>query len=369
MSGRTSSRQPSIHRFARFAGAPWPGPVTSSTLAPVSRIMRFSAAVDQVDPRHRAPVAEQPVLDVLGRERLLEQRVVLQVDHRRGDVVRRPAVELKALDCCSTRPLPSGSLGEPNLTRIRNVCKRASRGDRQRRPPHRPRPQRLHARAATRRPTCSTTATSLVLVDTGYDDGRAPDPQVPVVDRPQPERADRHRDHPRPPLAPRRRSRRSSGSRRRPPSTAHEFEADIIGGGRAVAADPAEAAVPAQALSAADPAAARPAQARAVPGRRATSREGDMIGPLGDALHARPHARLRLLLLARARDRRRRRRDPHLAQARRRLAGLQPRRGAATSGRCGGWSRSRPQIVLPGPRPRDRRQHGERRSGSARPAS
>ena len=54
--------------------------------------------VHQVDAGHRAPVPEQPVLHVIVLERLLEQVVVLQVDHRRGDVVRRPAIEGQALD-------------------------------------------------------------------------------------------------------------------------------------------------------------------------------------------------------------------------------------------------------------------------------
>ena len=47
----------------------------------------------------RAPVAEQPVLDVLHAERLAQQRVVAQVDHADGQVVARapPGVELAQL--------------------------------------------------------------------------------------------------------------------------------------------------------------------------------------------------------------------------------------------------------------------------------
>ncbi len=96
--GATSSRQPSIQRLARFAGAPWPGPVTSSDARLGVEDQPVEAGVDQVDARDRPPVAEQAVLDVLGLQRLLEQRVVLQVDHRRRDVVRRAAIQRQAVD-------------------------------------------------------------------------------------------------------------------------------------------------------------------------------------------------------------------------------------------------------------------------------
>ena len=46
--------------------------------------------VDQVEPRGRAPVPEQPRLDVLGAQGLAQQRVVHQVDLPHGQVVGRP---------------------------------------------------------------------------------------------------------------------------------------------------------------------------------------------------------------------------------------------------------------------------------------
>ena len=47
---------------------------------------------DERERRTRAPVAKEPVLHVLGLERLLQQRVVLQVDHSHGQVVARAPV-------------------------------------------------------------------------------------------------------------------------------------------------------------------------------------------------------------------------------------------------------------------------------------
>ena len=45
--------------------------------------------VDEVDARRSAPVAEQARLDVLGAERLAEQRVLVQVDLSDGQVIGR----------------------------------------------------------------------------------------------------------------------------------------------------------------------------------------------------------------------------------------------------------------------------------------
>ena len=51
--------------------------------------------VDEVQPRGRPEVAEQPRLDVLGSERLAEQRVVEQEDLPDGEVVRRAPVRVE----------------------------------------------------------------------------------------------------------------------------------------------------------------------------------------------------------------------------------------------------------------------------------
>ena len=48
--------------------------------------------VDEVETRRRAPVAEQPRLDVLARQRLLQQRIVVQIDLADRQIVGRPPV-------------------------------------------------------------------------------------------------------------------------------------------------------------------------------------------------------------------------------------------------------------------------------------
>ena len=52
---------------------------------------------DEGQRRARAPVAEQPVLDVLGLQRLLQQRIVLEVDHADRQVIARPPVGVHQL--------------------------------------------------------------------------------------------------------------------------------------------------------------------------------------------------------------------------------------------------------------------------------
>jgi hypothetical protein len=53
--------------------------------------------VEQVQAGGRAPVPEQPRLDVLERQRLAQQRVVQQVDLPDGQVVRRAPPRVEAL--------------------------------------------------------------------------------------------------------------------------------------------------------------------------------------------------------------------------------------------------------------------------------
>jgi hypothetical protein len=53
--------------------------------------------VDEVEARGRAPVAEQPRLDVLERQRLAQQRVVEQVDLPDGQIVRRAPPGIRKL--------------------------------------------------------------------------------------------------------------------------------------------------------------------------------------------------------------------------------------------------------------------------------
>ena len=69
------------------------------------QIVRFDRAVDvrvdEVETGRRAPVAEQPRLDVLGAQRLAQQGVVEQVDLTDGEIVRGapPRVEQIELAC------------------------------------------------------------------------------------------------------------------------------------------------------------------------------------------------------------------------------------------------------------------------------
>ena len=48
--------------------------------------------VDEVQPGRGAPVAQQPRLDVLAAQRLLQQRIVVEIDLADGQVVGRPPV-------------------------------------------------------------------------------------------------------------------------------------------------------------------------------------------------------------------------------------------------------------------------------------
>ena len=77
--------QPGAGHEARPAVA-GPGDVDRAQV--VARDHAVEVRVDEVQPRRRAPVAEQPRLDVLERERLAQQRVVEQVDLPDGEVVR-----------------------------------------------------------------------------------------------------------------------------------------------------------------------------------------------------------------------------------------------------------------------------------------
>ena len=52
--------------------------------------------VDQVQPGRGAPMPQQPRLDVLGRQRLAQQRIVQQIDLTDRQVVGRPPVGVDA---------------------------------------------------------------------------------------------------------------------------------------------------------------------------------------------------------------------------------------------------------------------------------
>jgi hypothetical protein len=57
--------------------------------------------VDEVQPWRRAPVAEQPGLDVLGREGLAKQGIVQEIDLADGEIVCRPPVRIDGAELVS----------------------------------------------------------------------------------------------------------------------------------------------------------------------------------------------------------------------------------------------------------------------------
>ena len=83
--------------------------------------------VDEVQARRRAPVAEQPRLDVLGAQRLAQQRVVAQVDLRDRQVVRglpvgEQPVELGVVERWRSGAARVRSLRSPAMTRRGRLC-------------------------------------------------------------------------------------------------------------------------------------------------------------------------------------------------------------------------------------------------------
>jgi hypothetical protein len=67
--GRPRSRCPPATRCATAAGPPWPGPHDVDHVEVAAADDPVQVNVDEVEPRRRAPVPEQPRLDVLGRSR------------------------------------------------------------------------------------------------------------------------------------------------------------------------------------------------------------------------------------------------------------------------------------------------------------
>ena len=191
------------------------------------------------------------------------------------------------------------------------------------------RPRRAGSSAAT--PQCyliDDGSDRLVLVDTGYERRRRSDREYLWASGARPTDSPTSRSR----IRTARTSAawpRSSASNPQPPIHIHQWEADICAGHRMAQPIPLRADPPADHLPAADRCADQLRRAPRPCGRTSCSRRrGRPDRPAGGDPHAGPHARERELLLARARGHRRRRRRRHVAQARRGLAGLQPRRGA-----------------------------------------
>jgi hypothetical protein len=67
--------------------------------------------VDEVEARRGAPVAEQPRLDLRELERLVQKRVVEQVDLADGQIVRRPPVRVEAGELVGVERIRTGPSG------------------------------------------------------------------------------------------------------------------------------------------------------------------------------------------------------------------------------------------------------------------
>ena len=85
--GRPRSRCPRGRRSRGSPGPPCPGPGEVDHVGVGVADEPVEVDVDQAQAGRRAPVAEQPRLDVLRPQRLAQQRVVLQVDLADGQVV------------------------------------------------------------------------------------------------------------------------------------------------------------------------------------------------------------------------------------------------------------------------------------------
>ena len=50
-------------------------------------MIAVEVGIDKCQPRARSPMSEQAILDVLGLERLFEQRIVPQIDHAEREIL------------------------------------------------------------------------------------------------------------------------------------------------------------------------------------------------------------------------------------------------------------------------------------------
>ena len=93
------------------AGPAVPGPGDVDRVEVVRADDAVEVGVDEVQPRRRAPVAQQPRLDVLDAQRLAQERVVEQVDLADRQVVGRTPPGVQALQLVGA----SGPVGAPRL--------------------------------------------------------------------------------------------------------------------------------------------------------------------------------------------------------------------------------------------------------------
>ena len=71
-----------------------PGPCHEDHVQVIFLDQAVQVDVDESQAGARSPVTQQPVFDVLRLERLLEERVALQVNHAQSEIVAGPPVRL-----------------------------------------------------------------------------------------------------------------------------------------------------------------------------------------------------------------------------------------------------------------------------------
>ena len=103
----------------RRAAVPGAGHVDHVEVARDDRAVEVG--VDEVQPRRRAPVPEQPRLDVLGRQRLAQQRVVEQVDLPDRQVVGAPATTRRSRRSSASESGRESAPGMPREALIANA--------------------------------------------------------------------------------------------------------------------------------------------------------------------------------------------------------------------------------------------------------
>ena len=103
------------------AGPAVPGPANVDDVQVGVPDHPVEVRVDQVEARRGAPVPEQPRLDVLGPQRLGQQRVAEQVDLPHGQVVRRPPPRVESVKLGAAQR-PSFSHVSPFIPNGRSAC-------------------------------------------------------------------------------------------------------------------------------------------------------------------------------------------------------------------------------------------------------
>ena len=103
-------------------GAPWPGPVMFRISADVSWISRLEVRVEQVETGLGAPMTEQAVLDVLGRERATQQRVLAEIELGRTQITGGAPVRIHLGEALGRRRVAHPAWPAPAPFQVRKEC-------------------------------------------------------------------------------------------------------------------------------------------------------------------------------------------------------------------------------------------------------